>query len=477
MGYQPDQRTLRDIAFTGDHRFFIYVARKWTIDPVNLDVCRHAGASGRINMISHVVDCIPQHAQQEDVRDCRRELLTGLVQYDRDSDFVIWLMLLTRNDERFILDLVTIGIRAGARNVLAIMLDRVHSEQLELTQQRIARWFSAAVRAGRAHILDALFRRFAGRLSADTRNITARNAFPARTMDVHLDDIFIDWMANWNPDHFRPVDHMAVFRFMCEDMALTNITDAVLTSAITQNRTDAIRYMHATHLRTVQSWTDAHWTLALTQFDNTDLATAAHQLAHGLTLSPNLLRDTLRTINTRYNYSDTHVAKYGVQVFSWLISRNADCANHMPIRTAVARGNVTLTRWMLQQGASINPPPPPLAAFADTSILDTATDILGITPTTRSDDRFKNTVAFLRQECDAQWSSSSILKASTHRQWAPNVHPVLVWMADNGAPVDHPLLHPSFIRNLNAAVHARNAAKRRRLALRSANRTHESNRV
>ena len=482
MGYRPDYRTLRDIAFRGDCRLFKHVSRKWRLDRLGdlpLDIYRSAGASGDSSMIQHVFDATPRphndealHVLAEYVRRLSMyndEVLFGLVEYDREANFAHWFPHLTRdNDGTFAFaayKLIPACIYAGSERLLPVLLDKAEATGFRAALTTATEvWFKDAFRAGRVCILETLFRRYGGSLSSALRASLAEHAFP-----VPMDFSWREWMSRWNPEDFRPVDHFAVFRFMCEEMQLLPVPSAVVTSAIRHNHKAAIEYMHRKGHHPVETWTTEQWALALTEFEDTGLATFAFRLGRNVPLRCDLIHKVVKRLNYQYRFSDLLMAEHGSRVLSWLLERNVMWRDEWEtcVTWAVAHGNVSLVRWMLERGAPMD----------TNTILNWSTEILalsvsqprgpGLVTNLEADAQFRTTVTFLLEECNARWSSSCILTASGHRYWVPDgydIHEVLMWMVEKGAPVDHEDLEPSFVRNVQNAA----AVKQRRLALRSA---------
>jgi len=438
MGYVPDERTLREIAFHGAATLFrkVHVRAEWGLRRIELsyDVYRHAGAPGDARMIREMLRLNDRRSPgDEQAHLARREMLFhGMVAYDRAEALRTFRRPI--DDDWHLLTLVPECISAGSEQALCLLLDTAPAELL--TRQRVLLFYKAAMRFGRAGALAQLHRRYGARPALapndEGRAALGRSAFP-----LAIDGALRDWTYFWPLDDFRPVDHMQAFRRLCEELG-PPVPEGVVHLALRHGEEEAVEYIHRHH-HPVGTWQASAWMVALMRDDDNDeadlrLVDFAYRLAWRVTLDPRLLFSVIRATYHWHHGPPGDVARPCVLRLRWLLDRNVpwcdDCVDK-----AVSYGATEVLEWMLRHGAPMD----------RASILEAAPRILEMNvPHARA--LFRRTVTFLLDEgIGAVWSASCIRIASDVSRGDDDL---LRWMVRMGAPLEDPLLEPGLARRL-----------------------------
>ena len=250
MGYRPDQITLRNIAFRGDVALFRKVWTEWRPDaglperaPLMYSIFRHAGASGNGVMIDEVIKWMPTDELDDTRGECVQEVLSGLVHYDRVDNFLVRWMEMTNTDYDVLMKLVPTCIAAGTERMLQdVLLPALHSH--DVTRTDVLRWLHDAVGKGRAPIVKVLFERYAcgpGRVVNDS---LWHYQLMLKALPKEEDDALREWTAyDFDDKDFKPVDHFATFRVLCETMRIP-VPEVMIHACLRKGNTEVIEYIH-----------------------------------------------------------------------------------------------------------------------------------------------------------------------------------------------------------------------------------------
>lgn len=424
MGYRPNERTLCAVAFRGDLEFYKKVRRLWGLH--STDVYRFAGASGHIPMIREMIQGIATTHQFRNGAHraiALSDVFVGMVAYDRVDALVA--VYRYESHQRYTLELAEQCICDGSEAAFPFMLD--HVPAASLTADAKMRMAVLAAGYGRAPILRVLFDRF----GADLATHDAQTALMSRLFPDKANNAEQSWRHLWNPDDFRPVDHLQVFRYLVDDLQI-DVPRQVISAAIRHGNLEAIDLLHRSH-HPISTWDSEHWSLAFTF--PTDLALADFVLRLDSTVRPDT--EVLTLVTSRL----TWVLFPGTQevcVDALTLLRDRDVPwNDVCVRVAASRGALTVLQWMYRHGAPLD----------SETVLESAVALLedhrGIARAVSDvPDRFFAMCTFLLSECRATWSASCLRLAS---EWTDD-EGVLRWMVHAGAPVDQ--LSPRFARKL-----------------------------